>query len=88
MKNIRTYALIVDLLQRKREVTLRDIASYLEKHDVSISYRTLERYIQELRDDYDIISDCNRKTNTYSFNRGLSHSTMKTLNGIKSAGIR
>ena len=69
MKNIRNYSLIIDLLQRKKEVTLREMASYLEKHDVSVSQRTIERYIQELRDDYDIISDCNRKTNTYSFNK-------------------
>jgi predicted DNA-binding transcriptional regulator YafY len=68
MKNIRNYSLIIDLLQRKKEVTLREIAGYLEAHDVSVSQRTLERYIQELRDDYGIISDCDRSTNRYSFN--------------------
>ena len=68
MKNIRNYSLIIGLLQRKKEVTLREITNYLEVHDVSVSQRTIERYIQELRDDYGIISDCNRKTNTYSIN--------------------
>ena len=68
MKNIRNYSLIINLLQSKKEVTLREIMDYLTAHDVSISQRTLERYIQELRDEYGVISDCNRITNRYSFN--------------------
>jgi predicted DNA-binding transcriptional regulator YafY len=79
MKNIRNYSLIIDLLQRKKEVSLREMADYLEVHDVSISQRTLERYIQHLRDDYDIISDCNRKTNTYSFNEENPDNANKLL---------
>jgi predicted DNA-binding transcriptional regulator YafY len=68
MKNIRNYSLIVALLQKKKEVTLREIAAHLEANDVSVSQRTIERYIQELRDDYGIVSDCDRRTNRYSFN--------------------
>jgi predicted DNA-binding transcriptional regulator YafY len=82
MKNIRNYSLIIDLLQRKKEVTLREIISFLEKHDVLISQRTIERYIQELRDDYDIISDCNRKTNMYSFNEENHGNLSKLLHLI------
>jgi len=79
VKNIRNYSLIIDLLQRKKEVTLREIVSCLKTHDVSVSQRTIERYIQELRDDYDIISDCNRKTNTYSFNKENPETLNKLL---------
>jgi predicted DNA-binding transcriptional regulator YafY len=68
MKNIRKYSLIIALLQSKKEVTLSEIKNYLEKKDVDVSQRTIERYIQELRDDYDIISDCDRHTNRYSLN--------------------
>jgi len=82
MKNIRSYSLIIDLLQRKKEVTLREITNYLENHDVSVSQRTIERYIQELRYDYNIISDCNRKTNTYSFNEENPENVNKLLHLI------
>jgi predicted DNA-binding transcriptional regulator YafY len=67
MKSIRNYSLIIALLQKKKEVTLREIAAYLEANDVRVSQRTIERYIQELRDGYGIISDCDRRTNRYSF---------------------
>jgi len=82
MKNIRNYSLIINLLQSKKEVTLREIMDYLAANDVSISQRTLERYIQELRDEYDVISDCNRATNRYSFNEENPENLNKLLHLI------
>ena len=82
MKNIRNYSLIISLLQNKKEVTLREIMDYLAAHDVSISQRTLERYIQELRDEYGVISDCNRITNRYSFNEENPENLNKLLHLI------
>jgi predicted DNA-binding transcriptional regulator YafY len=67
-RRIKTFALIIDLLQRRKSITLQEIIDCLEANDISLSRRTVERYIKELRDEFDAITDCDRRTNRYSLN--------------------
>jgi predicted DNA-binding transcriptional regulator YafY len=68
-QNIRSFSLIIELLQRKKSVDFQVIRDYLlNVGSIEISDRTLERYIRELRDNFRVIT-CDRRTNLYSIDK-------------------
>jgi predicted DNA-binding transcriptional regulator YafY len=65
---IKAYSLIVELLMSRKEIHFQEIKKYLENNDYRCADRTIERYIEHLRVDFGVISDCDRRTNLYSLN--------------------
>ncbi|GHT52570.1 WYL domain-containing protein [Bacteroidia bacterium] len=65
-KKIRVFALLIELLQRKKTVDFKTIKKHLSTHDIDASDRTIERYIADLRTDFGLLIDCDRRTNLYS----------------------
>jgi predicted DNA-binding transcriptional regulator YafY len=65
-RRLKADALIIRLLQRKGSASIGEIRNCLSDNDFAVSHRTMERYIQELRNEYGVVADCDRRTNRYS----------------------
>jgi predicted DNA-binding transcriptional regulator YafY len=64
-RGIKAISLIIELLQRKEEVRFPEMENCLRAGGVDVQKRTIERYIQSLREDFCVVIHCDRKTNTY-----------------------
>lgn len=53
-KGLRRFYLIIEKLKDGKNVSFKDISNHLDKHDVVISERTLQRDIAQIRSDFSI----------------------------------
>jgi predicted DNA-binding transcriptional regulator YafY len=65
---IRRYSLIIEKIDRRHFPSLKELKSYLHNHGFEISGRTLQRDIEQLRDDFGIEIEHNRYKNGYFIN--------------------
>lgn len=75
---IRTYYLMVNRLNAKTRPTKKELFDYLKEEGLIRSMRTLDRRIEELRNEFHLEVPCEPGTNTYS----LSESDMESLDGL------
>jgi hypothetical protein len=75
---IRTYYLMVNRLNSRTRPTKKELFDYLKEEGLIRSMRTLDRRIEELRNEFHLEVPYESGTNTYS----LSESDMENLDGI------
>jgi hypothetical protein len=80
---IKAISLIIELLQRKEEVCFQDIEKCLRGADMEVQKRTIERYLECLRYDFDVNIHCNRRTNLYSIDKENSPDMNRLLRFIQ-----
>jgi predicted DNA-binding transcriptional regulator YafY len=69
---IKAIPLIMELFKRKKEVYFQDMERCLHAAGMEVQKRTIERYIECLRNDFDIAIHCDRKTNLYFIDKANS----------------
>jgi predicted DNA-binding transcriptional regulator YafY len=65
-KKLKSFSLIIELLQRRKTVDFQTIADCLQGNGIEAGKRSIERYIFDLRNDFGLIIACDRKTHLYS----------------------
>lgn len=69
---LKQYLILVESLEKIPNQTLKELHNKLEEEGFNVAERTLQRHIEELRNEYGIEITCNRSFNTYSINKELS----------------
>ncbi|MDR0865424.1 MAG: WYL domain-containing protein [Candidatus Symbiothrix sp.] len=80
---IKAISLIIELLQRKEEVRFQDIEKCLRGAGMEVQKRTIERYIEYLRNDFGVDIHCDRRTNLYSIDKESSPDMNRLLRFIQ-----
>lgn len=71
-KSLRRYYLIIEKLREGRGASFRDISEHLKRNDVSISQRTLQRDIAQIRADFSIDIIYHSSDKTYRIDESAS----------------
>lgn len=68
-KTIRCISLIIEKVGRNQFPPFKEIQQFLKDHDYPVSDRTLQRYFQQIRDEFDISITYNQSKNGYFINK-------------------
>ena len=72
--NLKRFFLILEKLKGEKRPTFKSIKSYLDDFDLNISHRTLQRGIEQLRNEFGIEIAYNREQDFYSIDENASYS--------------
>jgi predicted DNA-binding transcriptional regulator YafY len=76
---IHCYLLIIERISLFKHASFAEIKQHLENNDFNLSDRTIQRYIQHIRDEYKIEITYNRSNNSYA----IDESQQADLNQLK-----
>ncbi len=76
---IKRYTLIIQKVSGAFEPNFKEIQSFIEDQGFSISPRTLQRDIEQIRNEFGIDIIYNRSKNTYSLSKNSATETSDTL---------